>query len=249
MKDLVLSNRKLQDMNPVVAGEECCAPGHRFGPNVRHYTLIHYVHKGKGTFYARGGVHPVQPGQAFLILPGEVTTYEADMDDPWHYFWIGFDGALSERFQKLPPVFSVREDVVRRTVLDAQNAQGQEYVLTAGLFQLYAQLFSESRHSNFHVEKAKDYIQSNYMLDLHVEKLAEQMNLDRRYLSRLFKERTGTTVQEYLIRVRMQAAARYLRKGFGVADTAPLCGYEDVSNFSRMFKKHFGISPAYWKNE
>ena len=64
--DYILTDRQLQDLNPLLAGDEVCAPGHSFGPAVRRYTLIHYVLEGKGIFYARGGVHPVEKGQAFL---------------------------------------------------------------------------------------------------------------------------------------------------------------------------------------
>lgn len=84
-KNLFLTNRNLQDLNPLVAGEEYCAPGHSFGPAIRRYTLIHYVVSGRGSLYARGGKYPVEAGQAFLILPGEVTTYTADWEQPWHY--------------------------------------------------------------------------------------------------------------------------------------------------------------------
>ena len=87
------------------------------------------------------------------------------------------------------------------------------------------------------------------MQPLRVEQIAEEMNLDRRYLSRLFKEKTGQTVQEYLISVRMEEAKRRLEQGFSVEETAQLCGYEDALYFSRVFKKHFGCAPtAYTKN-
>ena len=108
-KYLLLTNRNLRDLNPLVAGEEACVPGHSFGPAVRKYTLIHYVMRGKGTLYARGGAYPVRAGQAFVILPEEVTTYQADVEDPWHYCWVGFDGALAADFAKLPPVLELPE--------------------------------------------------------------------------------------------------------------------------------------------
>jgi AraC-like DNA-binding protein len=87
------------------------------------------------------------------------------------------------------------------------------------------------------------------MENISVELIAQQMNLDRRYLTRLFKAKTGKTMQEYLIEVRLKQACEYLRQGFSVNHTASLCGYEDVSNFSRMFKKRYGLSPQHWQNK
>lgn len=228
----------------MIAGQERCESGHSYGPHIREYTLIHYVLRGRGVLYARGGVHPVEAGQAFLILPDEVTTYTADGEDPWHYCWIGFDGLLSQRFSRLPPVFSLPEELFH-TILHPGSEDGVlEYRLAATLYQLYARLFSSGGSENRHVRRVENFIRASYMMPLRVEEIADSMGLNRRYLSRLFKEKTGRTPQEYLIAVRMEAAQRHLSQGCSVKEAAHLCGYEDVSNFSKMFKRRFGKSPA-----
>jgi AraC-like DNA-binding protein len=51
--------------------------------------------------------------------------------------------------------------------------------------------------------------------------------------------------QQYLLNVRMEEATNYLRQGFSVKECAHMVGYEDVSNFSKLYKKHFGKSPAH----
>lgn len=240
----MLTNRGFRELNPLVAGEERCKPHKSFGPWVRDYTLIHYVLRGKGTLYARGGAYPVHAGQAFLILPGEVTTYAAEPSDPWHYCWIGFDGQLTERFRELPPVLELEEALFHTVLHPGTNDEVMEFRLAADLFRLYARLFSSSRWENLRVCRVENYIRTNYMQNIRVEAIADSMGLNRRYLSRLFKEKTGCTIQGYLIRVRMEAAQRHLRQGCSVKETALLCGYEDVSNFSKMFKARFGVSPA-----
>ena len=244
---ILLTDRHLQDLNPLIAGWQVCDPGHRFGPAVRKYTLIHYVRSGRGTLHARGGTHRVGPGEAFLILPGEVTTYEADRDDPWSYQWVGFDGALSEDFAQLPPVFPVAEDPFGKLFRSIEGVTAPEYRIAATLFLLYAQLFSRADSANQHVRKVESLIRAAYMQPLRVEQIAGQLNLDRRYLSRLFKAKTGQTIQEYLLSVRMEEAVGCMQRGCSVQESARLCGYEDVSNFSKMFKKRLGKSPADWK--
>lgn len=69
-----------------------CA-GHSFGPAVREYFLLHYVVRGKGIFRRGKREYTLQAGEIFVIRPGEVTYYEADMRDPWEYMWAGFDCA------------------------------------------------------------------------------------------------------------------------------------------------------------
>ena len=60
-----LTNRHLQDLNPLTAGTHDCDPGYGISPAIRRHTLIHYVFRGKGTLYARNEAYPVQAGQAF----------------------------------------------------------------------------------------------------------------------------------------------------------------------------------------
>jgi len=243
--NILLTNRGLADLNPLIAGEHICDPGHSFGPSVRKYTLIHYVLSGKGTFYARGQTFQVEAGQAFLILPGEVTTYTADRDDPWHYRWIGFDGALTQRFSTLAPVFQPPDTLFVNLFRLATDPSVAEYRLASELIRLYATLFTESA-GNPHVQRVQNYIRASYMHPVRVEQIAAELNLDRRYLSRLFKEKTGQSIQAFLIQVRLEEAASLLQLGCSVADAARLVGYEDTANFSKMFKRHLGQSPSYW---
>ena len=151
---------------------------------------------------------------------------------------------LAERFKQLEPVFSLPDTVFARMFRAVEEPEMAEYRLAAELLRLYALLFGRSSDTNHHVRRVENYIRSAYMEPIRVEKIAEQLSLDRRYLSRLFKEKTGFSIQEYLISVRMEAAELLLQQGRSVKEAAYLSGYEDVSNFSKMFKKYYGKSPA-----
>lgn len=247
MENIALVNRRFRDLNPLIIGQEQCLPGHSFGPAVRNYTLIHFVDRGTGFFCKNGTRYSVGAGEAFLILPDEITTYYASEDTPWQYHWIGFDGALTERFTSLPPVFAFSRNWASEMLSTYQaDEKMSEYRVTALLFQMFADFFAVEKPNHHYVRKVKDYILALYMKEIRVEEIARQLNLDRRYLSRLFKEKTGKTIQEYLILVRMEAAKKQLERGASVAEAAQLCGYEDVCNFSKMFKRMYGISPGKW---
>lgn len=244
----LITNRGLHDLNPLLLGWEACEGGHTFGPFVRPYTLLHCVIRGKGSFHTGGVTYPVCAGEVFRILPGEVTTYRADDEDPWEYRWIAFDGELSQKFATLPPVFAVSEEAVRCFEMEeADNAL--EFRVAANLFRLYAVLFGPSSHNGHYVRRVRDYIKASYMQELRVESIAKHMNLDRHYLSRLFHQKMGQSIQEYLISVRMSEAQKCLLAGISVGDTAERCGYKDAFLFSKMFKKRFGVSPSNWKKQ
>ena len=245
-KEILLTNLRLHDLNPLLVGSEECSSGHRYGPAVRSYTLLHYVVSGKGYFHRNGQRFTVKRGEIFRILPGEVTLYEADQSDPWSYRWIGFDGNLSHSFASLPPVFAVSEGGAHCFRFDDCDGCAPEYRVAAKLFRLYGEIFGDSPKTDY-VRRIKDYVEASYMLPLRVEEMAERMHLDRRYLSRVFRERTGQTVQDYILSVRMAEAMRYLSQGLSVAETAERCGYSDGFLFSKMFKRRIGVSPANWK--
>ncbi|MBE6601005.1 MAG: AraC family transcriptional regulator [Ruminococcaceae bacterium] len=248
-KETVFLNLHLQDLNPLFYGWHACPAGHSFGPAIRKYTLIHYVTRGKGRVFKGENTYDVSAGQAFLILPGEIVTYVADKQSPWHYEWVAFDGLLSEKFKELPTVLSNFPGELIRQICELSGEEKSEYLAASLLFRLYAELFENKKRGTHYVRKVQDYIRALYMQPLSVEDIATQMSLDRRYLSRLFKQKTGQTVQEYLISVRMEEAKKLLLQGVSVENTAFLCGYEDTCNFSKMFKRRFGVSPLIWKKE
>lgn len=247
--DYLLFDRGFRDLNPVQAGEQFCPPGHRFGPAVRDCYLIHYVFSGKGTFCVGGQTYPLSAGGFFLIRPGEITVYEADAADPWHYAWIGFTGTLAARFDALPsPVGVLPPALFGEFVSTAgrgfpgwENMQ-EAYIVTV-LHRLTAALFAAPPAHAHYARRAEAYIRAMYMQDISVDGIAAVLSLDRRYLGRLFKAQYGVSLQEYLISVRMEAAARFLLDGRTVGESARLCGYHDPLNFSRMFRRRFGVSP------
>ena len=73
------------------------------------------------------------------------------------------------------------------------------------------------------------------------------MHLSRAYIARIFKKRTGMTVIEYLNIYRLDQAERFLKSGKSITEAAYLSGFSDLSNFSKKFKNHTGISPGKYK--
>lgn len=240
----VLLNRNLQDLNPLFAGWSQCPPGQHIVPDHRHSTLIHYVIAGKGMFHLGSVSYNVHAGQAFIIFPGQVASYSADKDDPWQYCWIGFTGALAESFSSLSPVFDMPQDSFCNLKNMDPDDEGLVYHLAADLFSFYGKyLRSDSKRPNY-VQMVADYIQASYTRPLTVQEIADHVGLNRYYLSRYFKNKTGRTIQEQILDVRLSEARRYLMLGYSVKETAGLCGYSAASIFSKLFKKEYDMSPS-----
>ena len=243
--DFAFINHHFSDLNPILTGWENCLPEKSWGPDVRKYTLIHYVVKGQGILYKSGKEIPVHAGEAFLIRPGEIITYTADKTNPWQYQWIGFDGKLSSKINELEDVFSFPDHIIS-DILECIDYELCEYRVAALLFEMYAELM-KPHETHTYIDKVKDYVKALYTQPITVEQIAMHVGLDRRYLSRVFKAHTGKTVQEYIIHTRMKEAKKHLKQGLSVEEAATLSGYYDRSNFSKMFKKLFDVSPIEWQ--
>ncbi|MBQ7097598.1 MAG: AraC family transcriptional regulator [Clostridia bacterium] len=244
-KDFFVINQHYNDLNPLSCGYQECKSGHSFGPSSRNSYLIHYVIMGHGTFTSQGKTYQVKEGEIFLIRPGEVTTYTADKKNPWHYIWIGFDGLLAKKLDKLIiPVFPYRANTFSELLKCDEKNNMKEAFLASKLFEIMTSIFDSGSMSKNYERIAHDYIVANYMQPgISVEDIASRLGINRQHLSRLFKAEYNMTMQEFLVQTRLQYAAIFLQRGCSVSQAANLCGYEDVFNFSKMFKKKYGISP------
>ncbi|MCD9024185.1 AraC family transcriptional regulator [Cohnella silvisoli] len=99
-----------------------------------------------------------------------------------------------------------------------------------------------------HIYDLIRYTEMYFTHEITLDKLAERSGYTPSYISRLFKEMTDLTPQQYLYELRMHAATSYLRTTkMSVQDIAEAVGYPGIHYFSRMFKKKFGDSPTEWR--
>lgn len=250
VKDILLMDCKLTDINPLVCGEESCEPKHAFGPAVRTYYLLHYVISGKGYFQIENKRYEVLKGQVFVILPFQMTYYEADEKMPWHYCWIGFESNrdLGELLQG--NIIHIPEgEHIFHSIRNCEHMEhGKEFYICGKIYEFLAQLTEQKTEikclGKEYALKAKHYIEVNYMKPITIEIIASMLNLDRSYFSTLFKKYIGKTPKQYLVDFRLEKAAELMvNYGYKPGEAALSTGYVDIFNFSKMFKKKFGISP------
>ena len=242
----VMLNAHLDDLNPVIAGEASCLPGQITTPLLRTM-LLHYVVSGCGTLHLDEEVYPVKAGQAFILTADAKAYYVSDAVHPWSFRWISFTGSLAAAFADLPPVFDVPEDTLSHLQDQRTPHPMLAHLLAADLHLLYAVVIQPQNQSRSHIQKAIDYIEVSYMNPLTIKDIADFVGLNQYYLSKLFKEKTGHTLQTHILDVRLAEAKRYLLLGYTIKETASLCGFKDVANFSKLFKREFGKNPTQWR--
>ena len=111
----------------------------------------------------------------------------------------------------------------------------------------YAFDFSEIKHSDV-IYRIMEYIKSNYSKKITLEEIAAQVYLSGPHISAMFRKETGQTISEYIQYVRIEKSKILLRQtALSLADVAAMCGFEDQSYFSRVFKKQTEISPKKYR--
>ena len=114
---------------------------------------------------------------------------------------------------------------------------------------LLSRVNEQSERSRSVTERVVDYINTGYMNNISLTDVSEKYNLNPNYLSDIFSKNIGVTFKEYLTNTRMNAAKDLLKDtNYKIAEVAQMVGYNDVKNFSRIFKKYVGINPVEYRN-
>jgi AraC-like DNA-binding protein/quercetin dioxygenase-like cupin family protein len=250
-------------------GMERCDKGHSFGPAVRDHYLIHFILEGQGTFKVGDKEYALDKNQAFLITPGIVTHYQADVDNPWVYCWIGFNGIKAYSmlkdgyFTQKSPVLhydstclipKYMEEILNTEVKYPGSSLKRKallYLIISEIQRINASLHTEEQaanHKRVYVDKAVSFIERNYSRNISVMDIVKYVGLDRSYFSSLFKKSMDISPQGYLVNFRMKKTAGLLMyTDLMIGDIARSVGYNDPLCFSRVFKKVMGSSPLYYR--
>ncbi|WP_372966050.1 GlxA family transcriptional regulator [Marinobacter sp.] len=113
----------------------------------------------------------------------------------------------------------------------------------------YSALQARRYHSDAEILKLQDWLDAHYHHTVSLEHLAQLSGLTERSLIRRFKAATGDTPTGYLQVLRIEAARQHLENSrIAIEAVTRLVGYEDVSSFSRLFRKHTGLAPGAYRS-
>lgn len=102
-----------------------------------------------------------------------------------------------------------------------------------------------NRNSISNIREIQSRIENSYFEKISISALAAEYYMSVSYLSHLFKRTTGYAVIEYLTKCRLsQAKKLLLNTQMSITEIAYATGFLDSSNFSRLFKKKYGLSPT-----
>jgi len=112
----------------------------------------------------------------------------------------------------------------------------------------YAILPLARPHGDRKVQHLEEHLSTHFARDVPIDELAQVSGMSHRNLIRRFKEATGFQPGVYLQMLRVAAARRMLEDGApSIQQVSTQIGYEDVTFFRRVFKRHSGMTPASYR--
>ena len=241
--------------------------GHYSTQKVVDHFVLHIIVSGKGTYQLREQTYHLQKNDCFVLFPHVPICYQSDPQDPWIYYWVGFDGTDAMEIMQLcnityqlpilhydsttelANIIKPLVDLNTASISDSYFALGQFYALCSRLMQ-YNQNIKPLTRKEYYVSQAVSLIENSYFKNISVQSISDAVGLERTYLYRIFKEITGVTIQEYLTDLKLKRARYFLTNSdFSCADIAYYCGYLSEQYFSMAFKKKTGLSPSLYRQK
>ena len=108
----------------------------------------------------------------------------------------------------------------------------------------------QKNHADDEIIRVQQYMEKNYDKAITMTEMAGISNMSSRNLMRRFEQATSNTPLEYLQRFRIENAKKMLEnKNYSIEQIAMKCGYEDMSFFRKVFKRHAGMTPRAYKDK
>ncbi|AEI44791.1 helix-turn-helix domain-containing protein [Paenibacillus mucilaginosus] len=119
------------------------------------------------------------------------------------------------------------------------------------LFEIAEKLFLRKNGKNRRlIEQIEQYVRESLSEDLTLKEVANHFSYSPNHLGYLFKEHTGESFNEYLVKLRMERAKELLRDPrFKIYEIAELVGYKSLAYFSRQFRERFGLTPGDYRKQ
>ncbi len=245
----------------------------------RHDQICHeisYVVSGKGIMYTNDKAFPLERGEVHVISQGESHGIVADKEHGLHYIYLGFmtepKGEMADiaEFYANSPSIVVRDEsrlnfMLEQLINEIYNADKyHKTALEIGIKQILIYVYRLFNHIEvrkyFPTEEAKNkghtfyellrFIDSNICEPITLKQIAASLSYSESYLSHLFKEKTGTSIWEYISRKRIERSLLLLSSGkYSVTEVSEILKYESPKSFTKAFKKHMNCTPTEYRSK
>lgn len=236
------------------------APFRTYSPTGRHDYYLMYLVRGQLSAVASDTQHLLSPGDAIIYTPGRPYGYSRAGDQPMIYLWVHFTGSdaaalLKKRGLTTAAVYhlnrgeeiesdfeAIQHLFITRPLYYLEEASARLDLLITHISRTALQ--PEGAQPRDRLKASLNYLNRHYAEPIRLEALSGMEFLSVSRYSALFRQVMGVSPQQYLIDLRLRNAHDLIMNtDMSVSEVARSVGYDDPLYFSRLFRKHLGLSP------
>lgn len=158
--------------------------------------------------------------------------------------------------KETPPEMTVEMHMILKEIISySKKGVMQKLFVEAKIIKLLMLVFEQFNekdavHTSSPISsRVRKFIDENYHQNIRAEELGNLMGVSQNRIRKAFKEQYHITAAHYLLELRMLKARKMIiDENIMIKEIAIECGYEYVQNFTRAFKKKFGVSPENMRN-
>lgn len=235
------------------------------------FTELFYVLKGQGQFqFYDGSTIDVNQDDLLIINPNIVHTEISDPDNPLEYIVLGIDGIGFISDEQTYLDYSVnnyeqhKHEILfyLRTLYNESNADeiykdllldNQLNVLIINIIrrsEILLSLEEDQNKTNKDCLFIENYLSTHYKENITLDKLADLTFINKFYLSHIFKQHSGYSPIQFLLKKRINVSIKLLTTtDLGISQIASVVGFGNSSYFSQYFKREMNISPTQYRSK
>lgn len=232
--------------------------------------VFQYTISGNGLFFKDNNTYLVKEGEGFLWELGDERIsyqYPANSNKPWEFIWLHFHSGLSleiarEIIDKIGPQFHIYKkdkgilEIINFLNFSKKHKRDQiEATTGAHIFNLFIRSLIDNSDGNSLKQNTRDisskaivFIKKNLQSGISVSDVANNLNISREYLTRIFSKQLGVTPSVYIRNEKLQKALNLLiSTDLSIKEIAYETGFKNTKLFRTRFKIEFGFTPSQYR--
>lgn len=178
-----------------------------------------------------------------------------------HFDWLGFN-SIYETLTRSGNVFTLsmpamaEEEFWSIYKLKKEEDIRFEFLAFQKILNLLGEIYMGTAPDTGHkssrpeIDRVLEYVRGNYRKPIYLHELSSMAGYNEDYLSRTFKRETGYSLQEFIIKCRLEAAKSLLLKSrCPIKEVAVTAGFDNPAYFSRLFKARVGVTPLEYREK